>query len=145
MLKLKMYIAFGFLTFLTSCSNHQNPVSVNESTYQIEYKFINHGDSLIDAVEIHSETYYPKNDNYDFQMKNWKSVGPYDSLTNDADVAGYDGCVTQISVFVLKHWQNGLYDFRVFTLPADTLRNINDKIREFNWPLDTLKSTSYYW
>lgn len=128
----------------TQCKN--NPVSPDVENFEIEYWFINQGDSDIMAVEILAITHYPKSDSTILQEVNFQEPGPFDTLKTTAPRIGYIGIVTNLGAQIIKHWDDTKEPcWRSFAFSQlDTVFTSQDRIRKFHWPADTVIAKEFY-
>jgi len=139
-------LALLLLISLFAAQCKKNPVSPEDEFFEIEYWFINQGDSDIMAVEILAITHYPKSDSTILIEVNFQKPGPFDTLKTTAPRKGYDGVITNLGAQVIKRWDDGKEPcWRSFSFPQlDTVFTSMDRIRKFNWPADTVIAKEFY-
>jgi len=123
-----------------SCNKDSNPIITEPEYFDIEYWFVNHGDTAIRAVEILSITYYPKKNMSWARQHNFQTPSAFDTLRDTANEKGYYGCITQIGIYINKLWEqeDSIPCWRFYYFEGyDTVNTYEKRIRVFNWPYDT--------
>ncbi len=121
------------------CKEKNNPLIPQPEYFDIEYWFVNHGDTAINAVEILSITWYPKENRGWARQHNFQTPGAFDTLRDTAETKGYYGCITQMGIYINKLWdQDTIPCWRFYYFEGnDTINTYEKRIRVFNWPVDT--------
>ncbi len=141
------YLGFMIIASLLSCLDQGVPVRTDPETFDIQYWFVNNGDSNIRAVEILSVTWYPRDNASQARTTNFQNPSPFDTLRDTASVKGYVGCTTQLGIYINKAW--GVPDstpcWRFYYLAGqDTVSSYEKRTRIFRWPEDTTIAIQEY-
>ena len=136
---MKLMLTLSFCLLCLACKN-KNSVSSEPVTFDIEYIFVNTGDSNINAIEIVSLTYYPEVDRSRYRKKNFPRPGTNDTLSTTAQNPGYLDCHTQMGLLINKEWEPDKKFWRYFTFDKDTISSINERVTTFVWPADTARA-----
>ena len=132
-------------SIFSGCGDMGDPLAPVPEGFDIQYRFVNHGDPDISAIEIVSLTYYPRVNRSWYSKQNFQRPGPTDTLVSYAPDPGYQGCLTQMGLLVIKDWQPNSHYWRYFTFARDTVVGVNDHVTVFNWPEDTTRSVELPW
>ena len=143
---------FMILLIAGSCRNEVD-IDPTQESFPIRYYFINASAGQLNAVNLTTNTYFPKIDKTTIYYKSFPRVRLQDSLLITIDTSstaksfGYIGCKTQLEVNVLEQRASaGLY-VSTWVTNQNLIKTKSDAQLYFVWPTDTLtakKTAGYY-
>jgi hypothetical protein len=140
-------LALLLLISLSTAQCKKSPSSPENDFFDLEFWFVNQGDSDIIAIEIISMVYYPEIDTTRYRFRNFQRPGLFETIRDTADTNGYPGVITQMGLFIHKYWEVGdtLACWKAFYFPDKvTVDSPEQRITQFHWPADTTKSLQVY-
>ena len=124
-----------------------------QESFPIRYSFINASAGQLNAVNLTTNTYFPKINKTTIYYKSFPRVRILDSLLITIDTSsltkswGYIGCKTQLEVNVIEQRAGSLLYVSTWLTKQDSIKTKSDAHLYFVWPRDTLrakKTAGYY-
>lgn len=146
MKRFALVAAVGLIIVQYGCKDIGVPAKTELELFDIEYWFVNQGDPDIRAVEILSQTYFPKEDISKARSHNYQAPSAFDTLRDTVGVKGYYGCTTQMGIYINKLWESdSIPCWRFYYFAGyDSLDAYEKRIRIFKWPSDTSNAIQEY-
>lgn len=139
------------LLLVGGCRKEADIDPIQES-FPIRYYFINASAGQLNAVNLTTNTYFPKINKTNIYYKSFPRVRVSDSLLISVDTSsitkswGYVGCKTQLEVNVIEQRPGSVLYVSTWLTKRDSIKSKSDAQLYFVWPKDTLtaKKTAGY-
>jgi hypothetical protein len=152
---MKLLAVVASLITLFSVSSCRKEVDINptQESFPIRYYFINASAGQLNAVNLTTNTYFPKINQTNIYYKNFSRVRVSDSLLISVDTSsatkswGYIGCKTQLEINVIEQRPGSILYVSTWLTKQDSIKTKADAQLYFVWPKDTLiakKTAGYY-
>ena len=152
-MKLLTLTAFFTILLIAGSCQKEREINPDQELFPIRYYFINAASSQLNAVNLTTNTYFPKINKTNIFYKNFPRVPSQDSLLITIDTSsvtrsmGYVGCKTQLEVNVIEQHTSSLLYVSTWLTDQDSIKTKSDAQLYFVWPKDTLtakKTAGYY-